>query len=87
MQVLLSGIRTINSLEGLSRKLLDKHKAKNQTINNKIRKYGHDLTDQFDEVANDFYEDAVKEIVEFFGSSYDDDTITGCVFEYGRGSN
>lgn len=86
MKLLLAGIKTIGGLDKLSRDLCKLHKVKNETINEKIRKYSGNLVDEFETMSNDFYESAVKEVVEFFGSSYeDDDEVTTYVFNYGRG--
>ncbi|EEM96491.1 MULTISPECIES: hypothetical protein [Bacillus] len=83
--VLLTGIQSINRLDGLSMDLWNKHKSKNDTISRKILQYRNDLIDEFEIITNDFYESAVKEITEFFGSSYDDDVITSYIFDFGNG--
>ncbi|MED1270598.1 hypothetical protein P4U03_29445 [Bacillus mycoides] len=86
MKLLLAGIKAIGGLDKLSRDLCKQHKAKNETINKKIRQYSGNLVDEFETISNGFYESAVKEVVEFFGSSYeDDDEVTTYVFNYGRG--
>ncbi|MGA5658043.1 hypothetical protein ACPCZR_00340 [Bacillus bombysepticus] len=54
--------------------LWNKLKSKNDAISRKTLQY-----------RNDFYASAVKEITEFFGSSYDDDVITSYIFDFGNG--
>lgn len=85
MKLLLAGIKAIGGLYKLSSDLCKQHTAKNETINKKIGQYRGNLVEEFEIMSNDFYESAVKEVVEFFGSSYEDDEVTGYVFNYGRG--
>ncbi|QWG38900.1 hypothetical protein EXW35_10765 [Bacillus mycoides] len=85
IKLLLIGIQGIGCLDSLSIDLYSKHTSKNETISRKIMQYRNDLIDEFELSTNEFYESAVKEIAEFFGSSYDDDVITGYIFDFGNG--
>lgn len=85
MQLLLTGIRSLGEIENLADKLLEKHKAKNPTINSKMKAYRNDLMDEYGFVLDEFVGPATEEIFDFIDEDYEDDYMHGLIFDYSIG--
>jgi hypothetical protein len=82
---LLVGIKCFGTLYNMSEDLLEKHKAKNPTINNKLMKFKQDWLESYDDVTDEFLDAAIKEISVFCGFDEDNAFVNDMLFSYGNG--
>jgi hypothetical protein len=85
IKMLLLGIKSFGNLYKMSESLLNKHKAKNPTINNKMLKFKHDWLESYDEVSDEFLSTATNEISVFCGFDKDNAFFSDMLFSYGNG--
>lgn len=85
IQMLLLGIRCFGDVEQLSEDVLKDHKAKNPTINAKMRAYRNDFMDKYGFIEDKFIIPASNEISEFIGEEKDDEIISSLLFDYSVG--
>ena len=86
MKLLAEGLKAVNGLDKFSANLLENHKAKNETINAKLRNYKEDLVDRYSLVTDEFYLPASKEILKFCGFHEEDDIAGDFIFDYSDGN-
>ena len=85
MKLLAEGLKAVNGLDKFSTDLLKNHKAKNETINAKLRNYQSDLVDSYSFITDEFYLPASKEILKFCGFHEEDGIAGDVIFDYSDG--
>jgi hypothetical protein len=85
IKMLLLGIKCFGALYKMSESLLDKHKAKNPTINNKMMKFKNDWLESYDDVTDEFLDTAIKEVSVFCGFDEDNAFVNDMLFSFGNG--